>query len=48
MQIKKEELLVMTLDAEEAFDLVSWPFMLEVLSSFGLDKKFYLDTSPVS
>lgn len=41
-QWKKEndEFLLMTLDAEKAFDLVSWPSMFEIMKSCGLDEKF--------
>uniref|UniRef100_A0A671TPP2 Reverse transcriptase domain-containing protein n=1 Tax=Sparus aurata TaxID=8175 RepID=A0A671TPP2_SPAAU len=39
-QRQKEELLLMTLDAEKAFDLVSWPFMFETIKSFGIDDTF--------
>ena len=38
-QKQNEDVLLITLDAEKAFDLVSWPFMFETLTSFGLDKK---------
>lgn len=32
-------LLLLTLDAEKAFDLVSWPFMFEISNSFGFHEK---------
>ena len=39
-QREKEELLLMTLDAEKVFDLVSWPFMFQIIKSFGMDDTF--------
>lgn len=40
-QREKEEPLLMTLDAEKAFELVSWPFMFEtIIESFGMDETF--------
>lgn len=41
-QKQNEDLLLITLDAEQAFDIMSWPFMFKIFNSFDLDKKFSL------
>lgn len=39
-QRENEQLLLVTLDAEKAFDLVSWSFMFETIKEFGLNGIF--------
>lgn len=34
------DVVLLTLDAQKAFDLVSWPFMFEMSDSFGVDNNF--------
>ena len=41
-QNKNIDAVLLTLDAQKAFDLMSWPFMFEMLDSFGVDNKFCL------
>ena len=36
-QRENEQLLLLTLDAEKAFDLVCWHFMFETIKGFGID-----------
>lgn len=38
VQRQNKDICLITLDAEKAFDLVSWPFMFEVLKKIGLDE----------
>ena len=33
-------MVLLTSDAQKAFDLVNWPFMFETLDSFEVDNKF--------
>ena len=39
-QKKNIDVVLLTLHAQKAFDLVSWRFMFEMLDSFGVDNKF--------